>query len=98
MQCCRLSNSVTREPSSILDQHWAFIHGIPLSSFDPALMMTIDNCVDAILSGVAKGEKMILPSVEDYQLFQDYEQSRTKLFAATQTGKPASRYKQPSSN
>jgi short-subunit dehydrogenase len=66
--------------------------GIPLSSFDPALMMTIDNCVDAILSGVARGETVILPSVEDYQLFQDYEQARMKLFGATQTGKPASRY------
>ena len=66
--------------------------GIPLSSFDPALMMTVDNCVDAILNGVAKGETVILPSVEDYQLFLDYEQARIKLFGATQTGKPASRY------
>lgn len=66
--------------------------GISLSSFDPALMMTIDDCVDAILSGIEKKELTILPSVEDYQLFQDYEKARLKLFGATQTGKPASRY------
>jgi short-subunit dehydrogenase len=66
--------------------------GVPLSAFDPALFMTIDDCVNAILSGIEKNEVMIMPSVEDEQLFQDYEAARLKLFAATQTGKPASRY------
>lgn len=66
--------------------------GIPLSAFDPSLFMTIDDCVNAILSGIAKNEMLILPSVEDYQLFENYEAARLKLFGATQTGKPASRY------
>lgn len=66
--------------------------GVSLSSFDPAIFMTIDDCVHAILSGIAKNEVMILPSVEDYQLFLDYDNARLKLFGTTQTGRPASRY------
>jgi len=69
------------------------VGGIPLSAFDPALVMTIENCVDAALSGLDQGEHTTLPSVENYQLFKDYDEARLKLFAATQTGRPASRYK-----
>jgi len=69
------------------------VSGIPLSAFDPALVMTIENCVDAALSGLDQGEYTTLPSVENYQLFKDYDEARLKLFAATQTGQPASRYK-----
>lgn len=66
--------------------------GVPKSAFDPSLFMTIDDCVNAILSGIEKNEVLILPSVEDDRLFQEYEAARLKLFAATQTGKLASRY------
>lgn len=69
------------------------IGGIPLSAFDPALVMTIENCVDAVLSGLDQGEQITFPSVENHDLFKDYDEARLKLFAATQTGQPASRYK-----
>lgn len=69
------------------------VGGIPLSAFDPALVMTVENCVDAVLSGLDQGEHITFPSVENYELFKDYDEARLKLFVATQTGQPASRYK-----
>ena len=55
--------------------------------------MTAENCVDAALSGLDQGESATFPSVEDYKLWLDFEDARRKLFDATQTGKPASRYR-----
>ncbi|MFC3108111.1 hypothetical protein ACFQAT_19110 [Undibacterium arcticum] len=68
------------------------IGGVPLSQLDPATVMTADSLVDAALSGFDQGEAITLPSVEDGQLWADYDAARMKLMAATQTGKPASRY------
>jgi hypothetical protein len=55
--------------------------------------MSTDDLVDAALAGLDQGESITLPSVEDPQLFVDYENARLKLLAASQTGKAASRYK-----
>ena len=66
--------------------------GVPLASMDQTFVMTAENCVDAALSGLDQGESATFPSVEDYKLWLNFEESRRHLFAATQTGKPASRY------
>lgn len=67
--------------------------GVPLASLNQASVMTAENCVDAALSGLDQGESATFPSVEDYKLWLDFEDARRKLFDATQTGKPASRYR-----
>jgi hypothetical protein len=59
---------------------------------DPATTMSMEDMVDAALAGLDQGEKVTLPSLEDIQLFIDYDQARAKLFAATMSGEPASRY------
>jgi uncharacterized protein len=66
--------------------------GIPLSAFDPAVMMTTENLVDAALAGFDLGEDVTLPSVHDVNLWTAYEQARGALFSATQVGTPAPRY------
>lgn len=66
--------------------------GIPLSAFDPAAVMTTENLVDAALAGFDRGEEVTLPSVHNVELWAAYEQARSALFGATQTGKPAPRY------
>jgi hypothetical protein len=38
------------------------------------------------------GEAITLPSVEDATLWDSYDAARQNLFAASQNGKPASRY------
>ncbi|WP_206662816.1 SDR family NAD(P)-dependent oxidoreductase [Granulicella sibirica] len=68
------------------------ISGVPLSNLDPDTVMTAGDCVDASMAGLALGESVTLTSVEDIQLFSDYETARLKLLSASQTSRPASRY------
>ena len=67
--------------------------GRPLATLDPAKVMSTADLVDAALAGLDQGEKITLPSVEDAQLFVDYDTARMKLLAASQTSRPASRYR-----
>jgi uncharacterized protein len=66
--------------------------GIPLSALNQATVMTTENLVDAALAGFDKGEKVTWPSVADATLWDKYDEARSTLFAASQTGKPAPRY------
>jgi len=66
--------------------------GVPLASLNQSSVMSAENCVDAALSGLDQGELATFPSVQNYQLWLDFEEVRRRLFDATQTGKPASRY------
>jgi len=66
--------------------------GIPLAALNQASVMTTENLVDAALAGFDKGEKVTWPSVADATLWDKYDEARSALFAATQTGKPAPRY------
>lgn len=79
-------------PAATATEIWD-LAGVPLSTLEPANVMTAENLVDAALAGLDQGELITLPSVEDAQLFVDYDNARLKLLAASQTGKPASRYK-----
>lgn len=69
------------------------VGGVPLSALRQDTIMTVKDCVAAILAGLELGENFTLPSVDDQELINLYEQTRLKLFSATQTGIPASRYK-----
>ncbi|HEU0095620.1 MAG TPA: hypothetical protein VFQ52_04145 [Rhizomicrobium sp.] len=48
---------------------------------------------DAALAGLDNGEAVTLPSIADATLWDQYDAARSILFKATQTRKPASRYK-----
>lgn len=67
--------------------------GIPLSALQKESVMTTENLVDAALSGFDQGETVTWPSVADASLWDTYDTARSALFAATQVGKPAPRYK-----
>jgi hypothetical protein len=54
--------------------------------------MATTELVDAALAGFDKGELVTLPSVENLELWSSFDVARNDLFAATQSGKPASRY------
>ena len=43
--------------------------------------------------GFDKGEAITLPSVHDASLWDKFDEASTALFAATQTGEPAPRYR-----
>jgi short-subunit dehydrogenase len=58
----------------------------------PETVMSVDDLVDAALAGLDRGETVTLPSVEDASLWDAFDAARIKLFDATQTKQPASRY------
>ena len=66
--------------------------GMPLSSLDPATVMTTEHCVDAALSGLDNGELISAPSVHDEELLKDFEAAALALLGVTQKGQPAPRY------
>ena len=67
--------------------------GVPLSALRKETVMTAENLVDAALAGLDNGETITLPSVADATLWDKFDAARSTLCAATQTGKPAPRYK-----
>ncbi len=62
------------------------------TTVDSSIVMTAEACVDASLKGLDKQEATTLPSVEDLHLLANYEAAAGALVAASQTGKPATRY------
>jgi short-subunit dehydrogenase len=67
--------------------------GVSLKDFDASVFMTAENLVDAALAGFDRGEEVTIPSLHDDALWASYDAARAQLFAATQNGSPAPRYR-----
>lgn len=67
--------------------------GMPISNFDLSTFMTAEELVDAALVGLDRGEEVTLPSVHEAGLWEAYDAARVALFAGTQNGSPATRYR-----
>jgi len=78
-------------PATTATEIWE-VGGVPLSALEQSTIMTAEDCVDAILSGLDKGELATHPSVHDQKLIDAYEDARNQLFGGSQNGKPAERY------
>lgn len=78
-------------PAATATDIWE-LSGVPIAALDPNTVMDAEHMVDAALSGLDQGETITLPSVEDGQLFAEYDAARLKLLMASQTNKSASRY------
>ena len=63
-----------------------------LNAMDPRIVMTAEDCVDAALAGLDLGERVTFPSVEDAQLWKNFEEAAAKLMQGAMSGRPASRY------
>jgi short-subunit dehydrogenase len=79
-------------PASTATELWD-ASGVPLSALNKESVMTTENMVDAALAGFDQGETVTWPSVADASLWDKYEAARSALFANTQAGAPAPRYK-----
>lgn len=79
-------------PASTATEIWD-ASGVPLSALNKESVMTTENMVDAALAGLDLGETITWPSVADASLWERYEAARSELFANTQAGTPAPRYK-----
>jgi short-subunit dehydrogenase len=81
-------------PASTATEIWTeAVSGVPLSALNQASIMSAEDLVDAALAGLDKGEAITWPSVGDESLWTKFDAARSALFAATQTGTPAPRYK-----
>lgn len=80
-------------PATTATEIWE-VGGVPLSALEQSTVMTTEDCVDATLSGLDKGELTTHPSVNDQKLIDAYEVARFKLFEGSQSGQPAERYVQ----
>lgn len=78
-------------PATTATEIWD-VAGVALSSLDQSIVMDPGNCVDAALAGLDQGEAITMPSVHDMGLFEAYDSARTKLYAGSRTGQPATRY------
>ena len=78
-------------PGTTATELWD-LSGVPLASLNKAKIMSAEDMVDAALAGLDNHEDVTLPSVADASLWDAYDAARSKLFLATQTGKPAPRY------
>jgi hypothetical protein len=82
-------------PASTATEIWSEeVSGVPLSALREDTVMTAEDCVDAALTGFDMGELVTWPSVADAELWKTFDDARFTLFAATQVGTPAPRYRQ----
>jgi short-subunit dehydrogenase len=79
-------------PATTATELWD-LSGVPLASLNPATVMSAEDLVDTALAGFYAGEDITLPSVADTGLWGKYDDARSTLFRATQTGEPAPRYR-----
>lgn len=79
-------------PASTATELWD-LSGVPLAALNKNTLMTTEHMVDAALAGLDQGETITWPSVADASLWEKYEAARSELFAGTQAGTPAPRYK-----
>jgi short-subunit dehydrogenase len=79
-------------PASTATEIWD-LSGVPLAALNKETLMTTEHMVDAALAGLDLGETITWPSVADASLWDKYEAARSALFAGTQAGMPAPRYK-----
>lgn len=78
-------------PATTATELWE-VGGVPLSALEQSTIMKTEDCVDAILAGLDKGELTTHPSVNDKSLIDAYESARIQLLQASQTSQPAQRY------
>jgi short-subunit dehydrogenase len=79
-------------PGAVISEGWDVAGGASLKPMDPAVIMTTEDCVDAALSGLDRGELITSPSLEDETILRDYEAASAKLFQGMFRGKAATRY------
>lgn len=73
--------------TEIFERAGKSIHELPAE-----MLMEVDDLVLAALRGLDAGELVTIPSVEDMQLWQTYEEARIAILPFISLNKPASRY------
>lgn len=79
-------------PSNADTEIWDVMGEGVREDLDPETVMAAGDVVDAALAGLAMGETVTLPSLEDASLWESFDAVRIKMFQAAQTKNAATRY------
>jgi short-subunit dehydrogenase len=78
-------------PGATATDFWE-LSGRPVSHLPSAIVMTVENLVDAALAGLDQGELVTLPALPDAADWDAYESARQKLLPNLSRSEPAARY------
>lgn len=79
-------------PGAVVSEGWDVAGGAELDPLPDAIVMTTENCVDAIMSGLDQGEAVIAPSLQDASVLEAYNQACGTLLQSMFDANPAPRY------
>ncbi|WP_278481527.1 SDR family NAD(P)-dependent oxidoreductase [Achromobacter insolitus] len=78
-------------PGATATDFWA-IGGRPVETLDPRIVMRAEDLVDAALLGLARGEKVTIPSLHDGAQWEAYDAARRAMAGNLSSNTVASRY------
>lgn len=79
-------------PGAVVSEGWDVAGGAELEPLPDAIVMTTEDCVDAVMSGLDQGEPVIAPSLHDASLLEAYESASGTLLQSMFDARPAERY------
>lgn len=79
-------------PGAVESEGWDVAGGAELEPLPKSIVMTAEDCVDAALTGLDRGEFVTSPSLHDESLLRDYEAGAGGLLRAMFDATPAARY------
>lgn len=79
-------------PGAVVSEGWDVAGGAELEPLPDAIVMTTENCVDAVMSGLDQGEPVIAPSLQDVSFLEAYEAASGALLQSMFDANPAARY------
>lgn len=68
--------------------------GMSVTAIPAEMLMEVDTLVEAALAGLAQGELVTIPTLENYGLWQEYDQARSAMLPFLSLSQSASRYRQ----
>ena len=79
-------------PGATATDFWA-IAGRPIELLPQEIVMSSEDLVDSALIGLARGEFVTIPSLQDAELYEAYETARQAMIGKLSDARPALRYR-----
>lgn len=79
-------------PGAVVSEGWDVAGGAELDPLPDAIVMTTEDCVDAVMAGLDQGEPVIAPSLHDISHLEAYDGASGTLLQSMFDANPAARY------
>lgn len=79
-------------PGAVVSEGWDVAGGADLEPLPDAIVMSTEDCVDAVMAGMDQGEPVIAPSLADLSLLEAYDSASGTLLQSMFNAEPAARY------